>query len=69
MFDVNSATLEEIQARVLAGEALTPAEYRQVIDKYRGERRAAATTSAKARGKKAPAAPVDLDSIFGELGI
>lgn len=69
MIDVNTMSLEEIQQRILSGDTLSPAEYRAVIDKYRGDRRAAAETSAKSRGKRAPAAPVDLDTIFGDLGI
>ncbi len=61
--DVTLATLEEIQARVLAGEHFTEEEYIQVINKYRGDRRSASVTSAKSR---APKQAVDFD-LLGDI--
>ena len=63
--------LDEIQARILKGEVLSPAEYRSVIEKYRGERKAASAASPKSKAKAA-AKPsfdlnADLDAVFGSL--
>lgn len=64
---LSDLTLDEIQSRILAGETLTPDEYRAVIERYRGERRAAGTTSSKSRTKKAEAASFDLNASLDEL--
>ena len=61
--DITLATLEEIQARVLAGEHFTEEEYIQVINKYRGDRRSASVTAAKSR---APKQAVDFD-LLGDI--
>lgn len=66
--EIDPATLDlaTIQERILAGEQLTPEEYRAVIARLRGDRQTAAATS---RTKKAAAAPcdlnADLDALFG----
>lgn len=72
--NINEMTLDEIQARILGGEAFTAEEYKAVIDRYRGDRRAAATTSAKARSKKAAATAdfdlnASLDALFASKGV
>lgn len=58
--DVTQIPLEEIQARILGGEHFTAEEYRAVIERFRGDRRSAAETSAKSRAKKPAAADFDL---------
>lgn len=64
---LSELTLDEIQSRILAGETLSPEEYRAVIERYRGERRAAGTTSSKSRTKKAEVASFDLNASLDEL--
>ena len=61
--NIDDLSLEEIQSRILAGETYSEDEYRRIIEKYRGDRRSAAATSAKAR---APKAKADFD-LFEEL--
>jgi hypothetical protein len=68
MIDPAKLDLAAIQSRILGGEVLSVEEYRAVIEKYRGERRSAATSTGK--GKKAPVPSFDLDSdldsVFGK---
>jgi hypothetical protein len=64
--DIAELTLDEIQSRILAGETLTADQYRRVIERYRGERRAASATSTKSR-KRAPAADFDLNASLDDL--
>lgn len=60
MTDVTQLTLEEAQKKILAGENLTTEEYKHVLNLYRTDRRAAAATSKKSRGK-AQQLPADFD--------
>jgi len=53
MTDLENISLEEVQSRILAGESFTAEEYRAIIERYRGDRKSAAATSAKSKAKKA----------------
>lgn len=73
---VRLATVEELndlRKRVLAGEEFPAEEYRKIIAAYRANRLgeiAAAAPKVKARteaGKKA--APVDLSTLLGDIGL
>lgn len=72
MTDVMNLTLEEAQAKILAGENLTTEEYKHVLNLYRTDRKAASATSKKSRSKQQ--LPVDfdldkdLDSLLGVKG-
>jgi hypothetical protein len=58
-----NSRVAQIRAKVLAGQG-EPADYHEYILILRQSRNAAASTSAKARAKKAP---VDAASLFDEL--
>jgi len=65
--------LNDLRKRVLAGETFPAEEYRQILISYRELRggavaAAAPKTVAKAEAK-AKAAPVDLNTLMGNLGL
>ena len=65
--------LNDLRKRVLAGEDFPAEEYRKIIAAYRANRLgavAAAAPKAVARAtSKAKAAPVDLSTLLGGLGL
>ena len=65
--------LNDLRKRVLAGEDFPAEEYRKIIAAYRANRLGAVTAAApKAKAKaaaSAKAAPVDLNSLLGGLGL
>lgn len=65
--------LNDLRARVLAGEEFNAAEYSRIIAAYRSHRMgavAAAAPKAKAKAaSKSAAAPVDLNTLLGGLGL
>lgn len=65
--------LNDLRARVLAGEEFQAAEYSRIIAAYRSHRMgavAAAAPKAKAKAaSKAASAPVDLNTLLGGLGL
>lgn len=65
--------LNDLRARVLAGEEFNAAEYSRIIAAYRAHRMgavAAAAPKAKAKAaSSAKAAPVDLNTLLGGLGL
>jgi hypothetical protein len=67
MIDVATASLEEIQARILAGENLSAAEYRTVLDRYRADRKSASERSTASRAKKATAAQAGNFDLMAEI--
>lgn len=65
--------LNDLRARVLAGEEFNAAEYSRIIAAYRAHRMGAVTaaapkTKAKAASKTA-ATPVDLNTLLGGIGL
>jgi hypothetical protein len=65
--DPNTASLEEIQAAILAGESLTREQYRTIIDRYRGDRKSASERSTASRSKKAAAAELASFDLMAEI--
>ena len=65
--EMSELTLDEIQSRILAGETLSALEYKAVIERYRGDRRAAAATSSKSRSKKTETTNFDLNASLDDL--
>ena len=65
--------LNDLRRQVLAGKEFSPEEYRQIIADYREARMAgvsAAAPKVKAKAEaKASAAPVDLQTLLGSLGL
>lgn len=65
--------LNDLRKRVLAGEEFPADEYRKIIQAYRANRLDAVTAAApKAKAKaasKTAAAPQDLASLMGSLGL
>ena len=65
--------LNDLRARVLAGEVFPADEYREILKSYRALRGgavAAAAPKAVAKAKSAAAAaPVDLGNLFSQLGL
>lgn len=55
--------LQDLRARVLAGEPVQAAEYRRIIDSIRRARTAAASPAPKARKKAAALLPTPLEDI------
>jgi len=67
MIDVATASLDEIQARILAGENLSATEYRTVLDRYRADRKSASERSTASRAKKATAAQAGNFDLMAEI--
>jgi hypothetical protein len=65
--------LNDLRKRVLAGEEFPAAEYRKIIAAYRANRLGAVAASApKTKAKaaaSAKAAPVDLSTLLGGIGL
>ena len=62
--DYETATqLQDLRARVLAGEPVEAAEYRCIIDSIRRARTAAAAPAAKGRKKATSLIPTPLEDI------
>ena len=65
--------LNDLRARVLAGEEFKAEEYSRIIAAYRAHRMgavAAAAPKAKAKAaSKAASAPVDLNTLLGGIGL
>lgn len=65
--------LNDLRKRVLAGEEFPAEEYRKIIAAYRANRLGAVTAAApkaKARAEaSSKAAPVDLNTLLGNLGL
>lgn len=64
--------LNDLRQRVLAGEDVSTDEYKEIIQSLRSKRTGDITASAEKKATKAKAekaAPVDLDTLLGGLGI
>lgn len=65
--------INDLRARVLAGETVSPEELREALATLRNGRRTAATQSASSKRKKTPktpeAAQAELDSLLGGFGL
>lgn len=70
---LDPARLNDLRARVLAGEEFPAEEYRQIIQGYRALRLAGTTASAAKTAAKvasaAKAAPVDLSVLMAGIGL
>lgn len=69
-----SDNLNDLRQRVLAGENIPPEEYAEIIASLRAKRLGDVTISSEkkasaAKAKKPAAAPVDLDSLFRDVGL
>lgn len=65
-----SERLNDLRQKVLAGEDVSIEEYTEIIQSLRAKRNGDLVQSAEKKAKaKAKADPIDLDTLFGELGI
>ena len=65
--------INDLRKRVLAGEDVSPDEYREIIQAYRAQRLGAVTasapkTTAPAASAKS-AAPIDLNALMAGIGL
>lgn len=61
--------INDLRARVLAGQPVSPEEQLEVIKTLRAGRMASATTKAAKKGKTGEAAAAEVDDILGSLGL